>query len=108
MKILIDGQTLVTPEVTRGIGTYFRNVVGQMREADFANDFYINVACADDLDALTPWTREKLSPIEHNEGNRAQLRRPEQDLSAWYSDTVNSAIAKAGIDVYWSPNALMN
>jgi hypothetical protein len=39
MKILIDGQTLLTPEINRGIGTYFKNIVENVLENDFTNDF---------------------------------------------------------------------
>ena len=104
MKILIDGQTLLTPEINRGIGTYFKSTVEQMLEHDFTNEFYLNTPDGPHLEHLSPWTRNKLSLID-NPVARAKGKR---HLSELYSETVNNDIAKLGIDLYWSPNALMH
>lgn len=97
MKILIDGQTLLTPEINRGIGTYFKSTLEQMLQNDFTNEFYLNTAPGPHLDALSPWTRNKLTLIGTN------TSKPKL-----YSDSINNSIAKLGIDLYWSPNALMH
>ncbi|HKU75344.1 MAG TPA: glycosyltransferase family 1 protein [Pyrinomonadaceae bacterium] len=101
MKILIDGQTLLTPEINRGIGTYFKSTVEQMLENDFTNEFYLNTAPGPHVENLSTWTRNKLSLIHNNTATgRSKDKR--------YSDAVNNDIAKLGIDLYWSPNALMH
>ena len=100
MKILIDGQTLLTPEITRGIGKYFVNSIENMLQYDFTNDFYLNVPPGANLTVLSPWARQKLHVLE----NEAYGPHSEQV----YSDTLNNDIERLGIDVYWSPNALMH
>src|SRR4029079_11547527 len=93
LKILIDGQTLLTPEINRGIGTYFKSTVEQMLENDFTNEFYLNTPPGPHLEALSTWTRNKLTLLDTNTSK-----------SKHYSDAVNNSIAKLGIDLYWSPN----
>lgn len=109
MKILIDGQTLLTPEISRGIGTYFRNCVENILANDFTNDFYINSPAGDHLNRLSPWAREKLCVID----DPAYDIRPAQQgsrkyLAELYANTLNNDLEKRGIDLYWSPNALMD
>lgn len=109
MKILIDGQTLLTPEINRGIGTYFKSTVESMLENDFTNDFYINTPRGPHLDILSRWTRSKLSIIDSEAYElRAFRSRGRRYLSALYSNAINNDIEKFGIDLYWSPNALMH
>ena len=98
MKILIDGQTLLTPEINRGIGTYFKRTVEQMLEHDFTNEFYLNTPDGPQLEHLSSWARNKLTLINTVTKGKREL----------YSDAVNNDIAKFGIDLYWSPNALMH
>src|SRR5215211_5934717 len=98
MKILIDGQTLLTPEINRGIGTYFKNVVENILENDFTNDFYLNTVPGPHLDNLSPWARNKLS-IVHSDADKicaSSLNQP--DRSELYSRAINSNIEKLGID----------
>src|SRR6185503_5592816 len=97
MKILIDGQTLLTPEINRGIGTYFKSTVEQMLENDFTNEFYLNTPPGPHIENLSTWTRNKLSLVDFN-ASKSKL----------YSEAINNCIAKLGIDLYWSPNALMH
>ena len=107
MKILIDGQTLLTPEINRGIGTYFKSTIEQLLENDFTNEFYLNTAPGPHLENLPTWTRNKLSLIHNNIYNTAAAGR-KRHQSELYSEAVNNDIAKFGIDLYWSPNALMH
>lgn len=104
MKILIDGQTLLTPEINRGIGTYFKSTIEQMLESDFTNEFYLNTAAGPHVENLPTWSRTKLSLIHNNVYNTGAGRSKDKR----YSDAVNNDIAKFGIDLYWSPNALMH
>ena len=106
MKILIDGQTLLTPEIDRGIGKYFLNIVENVLSVDFTNEFLLVVRDAGNLDAFAPWAREKLHVIEQNQNGHGAHN--EVALTSNYSDSINDLISKAGIDLYWSPNALMD
>lgn len=106
MKILIDGQTLSTPDITRGIGKYFINTVEAMLQYDFTNDFYLNTSRRSNLSVLSPWARGKLKVLEHDAyDTRASGNGDGPQL---YSDALHNDIESLGIDVYWSPNALMD
>lgn len=100
MKILIDGQTLATPEINRGIGKYFVNTVDSLLNSDFVNDFFLIVPPQAHLGKLSPWSREKLRVLEVHSTNGPDGSK--------YSDSVNEIISSAGINLYWSPNALMD
>src|SRR2546423_401701 len=104
MKILIDGQTLLTPEINRGIGVYFRNLVENLLLNDFVNDFYISTPSTS-LSHLSPWAREKLCVVDDwfVSANRQKGSNPARR----YTDFVNELIEKETIDLYWSPNPLM-
>ena len=103
MKLLIDGQTLLTPEINRGIGTYFKSTIEQMLENDFTNEFYLNTPAGPHLANLPTWTRDKLTLIDTSTAKASKRHQAEL-----YSEAVNNCIAKFGIDLYWSPNALMH
>ncbi|HEY3024872.1 MAG TPA: glycosyltransferase [Pyrinomonadaceae bacterium] len=109
MRFLIDGQTLLTAEINRGIGTYFKNTVENILENDFTNDFYLNTPDGAHLNALSPWAREKLSVIDNPAYDiRAPHYRGGEYQAELYSDALNNDVEKLGIDLYWSPNALMD
>jgi glycosyltransferase involved in cell wall biosynthesis len=107
MKILIDGQTLLTPEINRGIGTYFKNTIEHILENDFTSDFYINTPPGPHLNSFSPWAREKLSILD-NPAYDIRALSSKKNAANLYSDTVNNEIQKRGINLYWSPNALMD
>ncbi|HEX8887736.1 MAG TPA: glycosyltransferase family 1 protein [Pyrinomonadaceae bacterium] len=109
MKVLIDGQTLLTPEITRGIGTYFKNIVEHLLERDFTNEYYINLKSETELENLSPWARAKLNVLVHHiyqpyTGDMSLI----EVSSKRYSDKLNDDLMKHGIDIYFSPNGLMN
>lgn len=109
MKILIDGQTLLTPEINRGIGTYFKNTVEHILENDFTNDFYLNTPDGAHLKSLSAWARQKLCILDNKAYDlRARHERPGRDFGEAYSDALNNDLEKRGINLYWSPNALMD
>jgi glycosyltransferase involved in cell wall biosynthesis len=107
MKILIDGQTLLTPEINRGIGTYFKNTIEHILENDFTSDFYINTPYGPHLNSFSPWAREKLSILD-NPAYDIRALSSKKNAAKLYSATVNNDIEKQGIDLFWSPNALMD
>src|SRR5829696_2892671 len=109
MKILIDGQTLLTPEITRGIGQYFVNSIENMLQYDFTNEFYLNAPPGTNLTVLSPWARQKLHLMENEAyDTRASTNGDGPQCEQVYSDTLNNDIERLGINVYWSPNALMH
>jgi glycosyltransferase involved in cell wall biosynthesis len=109
MKILIDGQTLLTPEINRGIGIYFKKCLENILENDFTNDFYIATPHRDHLNVLSPWARQKLCVIENEAYDiRATHQGSREYLAELYSNTLNHDIETRGIHLYWSPNALMD
>jgi glycosyltransferase involved in cell wall biosynthesis len=105
MKILIDGQTLLTPEITRGIGKYFISSVENILRYDFTNDFFLATKEGPHLDILSPWARNKLRILSNDAYDpSSHLKDGEQS----YSEVLNDDIVQHGVDVYWSPNALMD
>src|SRR5262249_11260251 len=103
MKLLIDGQTLLTAEITRGIGKYFVKTLEEVLHYDFVNDFYLAAPDGPHLNVLSPWARNKLQLVAAEEYDS---RRASDEQH--YSAALNNDIARLGIDVYWSPNALMD
>jgi glycosyltransferase involved in cell wall biosynthesis len=106
MKILIDGQTLLTPEINRGIGKYFINIVENILSVDFTNDFYLVAPSGSKSDVFSPWARDKLHVIDQSQNGHSGQN--EEALASSYSDNINELISRTGIDLYWSPNALMD
>jgi glycosyltransferase involved in cell wall biosynthesis len=108
MNILIDGQTLHTPEIKRGIGTYFKNTLERILEYDFVNDFFILTRPGQPIECLSHWAQNRLEIIhiavesESISTNNVTARERE------YSAAVNHEIQRLGIDLYWIPNALMD
>lgn len=107
MKVLIDGQTLLTAEIARGIGTYFVNTLEQVLHYDFVNDFYLAAPHGPHLNVLSRWARTKLQVLA-NDAYDSAAGRNQPDHERRYSDALNNDIERLGVDLYWSPNALMD
>lgn len=105
MRILIDGQTLLTPEMGRGIGTYFRNVVEQTLQLDFVNEYYLNTAKETQIQGLSKWAQGRLEIISNEVYDPAGTTRPSGAEA--YSQSLADDVVKHGIDLYWTPNPLM-
>ena len=108
MRVLIDGQTLLTPDIHRGIGTYFKNVVEHILELDFVNDYYMNTAEETQLNQLSKWARDRFITIRnpaYHPQNRP--RRSEIYGEEAYADRLNEDLLQHDIDLYWTPNPLM-
>jgi glycosyltransferase involved in cell wall biosynthesis len=109
MRILIDGQTLLTPEIDRGIGIYLRNVLVRILEQNFDNEYFVNVARKGQLQRLSSWARGQLTEVESSAYDPANASHDTGGYFAnLYSDTINDDLQRHGIDLYWSPNPLMN
>lgn len=109
MRVLIDGQTLLTAEINRGIGTYFKNILEHLLEQDFISDYYINTAEDNQLKYLSRWAREKIITISHQAYHPQNLNQASGEYHAErYSDTLNEDLQQNQIDLYWMPNPLMS
>jgi len=101
MKILIDGQTLHTPEINRGIGRYFINVIENILIHNFSDQFFITIADESALSFFSEFARTKIRPIV----NRKYA--PNTSNLEDFSNTINRDISLFNIDIYWNPNPLM-
>ena len=109
MRILIDGQTLYTPEVERGIGRYFKNIIRAVLENDFTDEFFINVADQRVLANLPGWVTQKLKILTHsNYALNASHPQLDKSFLSSYVETLDSDLKKYDIDLYWNPNPLMD
>lgn len=108
MRILIDGQTLLTPDINRGIGKYFVNCIENILQYDFTNDFYLNTSAGSNLWVFSPWARAKLHVLENEAYNTRTASNGHTQTERIYSDALANDIERLGINVYWSPNALMD
>ncbi len=103
LNILVDGQTLQSPEINRGIGIYFKNVLNNMIKHSFEHNWYLAVGNKACLDALDPWVVQRVIPIEN------ELFSPSCDYSrtSAYTSELQKIVSEKGIDVFWCPNPLM-
>lgn len=103
MNILIDGQTLETEEINRGIGVYFKNVLSNMVKYSVGNIWYIAISSSNSLNELDEWIANRLNPIINESfAPSFEYAREEQ-----FTDSLNIVIEKYHIDCLWTPNPLM-
>lgn len=103
MNILVDGQTLETEEINRGIGVYFKNVLYNMICHTTGNVWYITVSKKESLKELEPWLANRLVPIvDDSFAPSFDYGREEK-----YTDKLNEMVKKYRIDCMWNPNPLM-
>jgi glycosyltransferase involved in cell wall biosynthesis/SAM-dependent methyltransferase len=108
MRLLIDGQTLLTADINRGIGKYFISCIENILHYDFTNDFYLTSSAGTNLSVFSPWARAKLQILENEAYNpRPSANRHEPHAEGLFSDALANDIERLGINVYWCPNALM-
>lgn len=103
MNILVDGQTLETEEINRGIGVYFKNVLSNMIKHTSGTVWYISVSNRDVLNHLEQGVEERLNPIVDD------MFAPSFDYSRAevFTDRLNATIFEYNIDCMWVPNPLM-
>lgn len=103
MNILVDGQTLETEEINRGIGVYFKNVLYNMIKHTAGTVWYITVSWADSVNQLEPWIVNRLVPVVD------EIFAPSFDYgrAAQFTDRLNEIIERYHIDCVWTPNPLM-
>jgi glycosyltransferase involved in cell wall biosynthesis len=104
MKFLIDGQTLSTPELNRGIGIVFKRLCEELVVNDISKEWYITVRDISDLRHLSVEVQRRIVPITvsealNQEGYAKQTKH--------YSELLNKVVTELKIDAYWVPNPLM-
>lgn len=107
MKILIDGQTLETDEINRGIGKYFKSVINNMLKMDFVNEWYISASDKKVLGALEPWVAEKLNVIIDKRYSPSNFNSQGYSANKAYTAALVETIDHYHIDTYWNPNPVM-
>lgn len=109
MNILIDGQTLHTAEINRGIGTYYKEMIESMLRNDFVNTFYITVDDIKKLECLSNYAKEKLIPLIHQSFNPSDLLNLDRKKSMkMYSNIIDEMCIENNIEVYWNVNPQMD
>jgi glycosyltransferase involved in cell wall biosynthesis len=109
MNILIDGQTLHTAEINRGIGTYFKEMIEAMLHNDFVNVFYITVDEEKRLDCFSDYAKNKLIPLFNKDFNPSTLLSIDRkNAMEIYSDVIDKICIEKDIKVYWNPNPQMD
>lgn len=103
MNILVDGQTLETEEINRGIGVYFKNVLSHMVRYTAGNIWYIAVSRQESVCKLDSWVADRLFPVV-DEWFAPSFDYGRED---GFTDRLNHAIETYHIDCVWTPNPLM-
>ncbi|MGB8452463.1 MAG: glycosyltransferase [Anaerocolumna sp.] len=103
MNILIDGQTLETPEIKRGIGVYFKNVLENMIKQSYEHNWYIMISNIDCIKILDSWVIQRLVPLIDD------VFTPCSDFNKTsdFTKRIEEIIYDCNIDVFWIPNPLM-
>lgn len=107
MNILIDGQTLETEEINRGIGNYFKQVINNMIKLDFVNNWYITVSDEKFLKVLDPWIQEKIIPVVNEKFSPKRFNQEGYKANEEYTKVIEEVINKYKITEYWNPNPVM-
>ena len=101
MNILIDGQTLHTREMHRGIGRYFLEVLKRL--SDGTREDRIFIATVEDAHIYGLGCKPPVmlkAPVDAG---------ADPDLKALqYRQGLQDMVSKEGIEVFWNPNPLMD
>jgi glycosyltransferase involved in cell wall biosynthesis len=104
MKILVDGQTLGTPELLRGIGRVFLEILYHLVDGDVEHDWFIAVRDQMHFEQIKPRLRSWIKPIR-----LPPISASGQQIE-WccaYGRQLQDISRGIGADVYWNPNPLM-
>jgi len=104
MKFLIDGQTLSTPELNRGIGRVFKRICEEIVVNDISREWFITVREQSDLRHFSIAAQSRLTPITVSESLKQDGYQQQTDQ---YSQLLNKIVTELKIDDYWVPNPLM-
>ena len=101
VRLLIDGQTLSTPDIERGIGRVLLKIIETIDTAGSGDEIYI--ACYDEL--FNPNIISNSCSFRYLSLGTHFL--PGQKASEEYTKKICDLIDKYQIDVFWIPNPLM-
>jgi glycosyltransferase involved in cell wall biosynthesis len=103
MNILVDGQTLESAELNRGIGIYFKNTLNCMVKGSYEHRWFITVSDSSSVAHLDPWVSERLTAIVD------PVFAPgfDYERTADFTTALKKTVKQYDIDVWWSPNPLM-
>jgi glycosyltransferase involved in cell wall biosynthesis len=104
MKFLIDGQTLSTPEISRGIGVVFKRICEELVLNDISKEWLITVRDITDLRYFSMTVQQRLTPIVVGKSLNLDTYI---EQTTHYSQVLNQVITEFKIDAYWNPNPLM-
>ncbi len=101
MRILIDGQTLSTTDINRGIGIYFLNVVYSLVKLAPKNDIFIGT--------FDDYNSAYIRPISNNIKIISLGKRLEMNMQSReeYDSKIIEIVKKYDIDIFWIPNPVM-
>lgn len=103
MNILVDGQTLESAELNRGIGIYFKNVLNSMVKLSYQDQWYITLSRKASVHVLDPWVMKRvkilIDPIFEPCTDYSRTRN--------YTDQLKEFVKQHQIDAMWTPNPLM-
>lgn len=103
MNILVDGQTLESAEVNRGIGVYFKNTLNNMVKQRYEHNWFIMLSRESAVSVLDPWVAGRVAviidPIFEPCSNYSRTEA--------YTNAVKNAVDSHEIDALWIPNPLM-
>ncbi len=104
MKILVDGQTLGTPEMRRGIGKVLLSILSQLIDGDPRHEWFIVVRAESDIEHIKQIVRRYVSavvlPALNANGDQIEWCRA-------YGRQLEEIALSIQADVYWNPNPLM-
>jgi glycosyltransferase involved in cell wall biosynthesis len=103
MKIVIDGQTLSTPERNRGIGVVLINLCERLIANQVGIQWYMTVADPCDLNCFSKVVQARIVPL------KTDFAHTDFGVEAdrQYTQFLQTHIDQLGIDIYWNPNPLM-
>jgi len=104
MRLMIDGHVLSTPEIQRGIGIVFVNLLNAIVKAAPFEDYIL--ICQDDADLspLNPWVLSRLKVLRYPP---VKLQQPLYARGDDYKAIMQEFVTDWKPDFYWNPNPLM-
>ncbi|MBI4635702.1 MAG: glycosyltransferase [Candidatus Rokubacteria bacterium] len=104
MKILVDGQTLATPDRVRGVGRYLVTALQHMVEA-FPGHGYIVATLAGESTPDLPEAIDRGAKFASITVDPPSVDGYLRELN--YRHALEGLVADEGVDLYWNPNPLM-
>lgn len=104
MKILVDGQTLGTEELKRGIGKVFLELLHEMLDGDVRHDWFVAIRDKEHLEGIKPSLRRFIKPVILEP---LSARGEQIEWCRAFGRQLRDVAASLQADVYWNPNPLM-